>query len=249
MIKTAYLRVYLPDEVVVDEESAPDGVERIIGGFGLLSEPGDGGWTTVWEGRTYRCPRYLKLRVLEGTLAFANAFRSAIGGIVPEPVVKRADQELQSYHRENPAARSHVLTSPWHVPARWFVAFAPDEADVYETAGSRRLRFRTYARLATARVAAAAEALQSVGMAPPIVDEIDSLRAWLAGFDEEALVELDYDNVSDLFDPDDLVFDDSVEQMALSVERLQAGDLLGAGEHYGRVVARWAGAFALTFSS
>jgi hypothetical protein len=45
------------------------------------------------------------------------------------------------------------------------------------------------------------------------------------------------------------VFDDSVELVRRSVEALADGDMMAAGESYGRVVSRWAPAFSVTFSN
>jgi hypothetical protein len=63
------------------------------------------------------------------------------------------------------------------------------------------------------------------------------------------MLELDYDEVSELFDPQDLVFDESVDLVQQSVNALAEGDMLAAGENYGRVVTRWAPAFSVTFSN
>jgi hypothetical protein len=63
------------------------------------------------------------------------------------------------------------------------------------------------------------------------------------------MVELDYGDVSELFDPHDLVFDDSCDQVNQSIDALEAGDMMRAGECYGRVVTRWAPAFSVTFSN
>jgi hypothetical protein len=63
------------------------------------------------------------------------------------------------------------------------------------------------------------------------------------------MVELDYADVSDLFDPQELVFDESCELIQESIEALDAGDMLRAGENYGKVVTRWAPAFSVTFSN
>jgi hypothetical protein len=63
------------------------------------------------------------------------------------------------------------------------------------------------------------------------------------------MVELDYHEVSDLFDPGEIVFDDSCELVHQSLEALESGDMMRAGECYGRVVARWAPAYSVTFSN
>jgi hypothetical protein len=71
----------------------------------------------------------------------------------------------------------------------------------------------------------------------------------MQGFPAGSMLELDYADVSDLFDPQDLVFDDSVELVRRSVDALADGDMMAAGENYGRVVSRWAPAFSVTFSN
>jgi len=63
------------------------------------------------------------------------------------------------------------------------------------------------------------------------------------------MLELDYGEVSSLFDPNELIFDDSCELLQQSLEALASGDMMRAGECYGRVVTRWAPAFSVTFSN
>jgi len=63
------------------------------------------------------------------------------------------------------------------------------------------------------------------------------------------MVELDYGDVADLFESEDLVFDNSCELVQKSLDALEAGDMMRAGENYGRVVSRWAPAFSVTFSN
>ena len=60
----------------------------------------------------------------------------------PEEAARAADSELRRYHQEHPGHRSHVLTSAWHVPVRWFTAFQPEDKEVYEVEGSPRIRLR-----------------------------------------------------------------------------------------------------------
>ena len=63
------------------------------------------------------------------------------------------------------------------------------------------------------------------------------------------MVELDYADVADLFESEDLVFDNSCELVQGSLDALEDGDMMRAGENYGRVVTRWAPAFSVTFSN
>lgn len=243
--KSAALRVYSPEV-----SGSSDPVPGFVKTYGLLSEEeGDSHWTVEWEGRRLVCPRNLRLRVLESTVAFANAFRGLGAGLIPEGAAQAADRELKAYHRSYPEHRSHILTSAWHVPVRWFAAFDPSEKEVYEGPEGPRLRFRTDIDNARSRLQRAHEILTGLAVFVGPAEELDQLSTWLEPFTSESMVELDYGEVSGLFDPQELVLDDSCEQVNQSIDALEAGDMMRAGECYGRVVTRWAPAFSVTFSN
>lgn len=243
--KSAFLRVYSPEV-----SGSSDPVPGFVRTYGLLSEDeGDSHWTVEWEGRRLVCPRNLRLRVLESTVAFANAFRGLGVGLVPEGAAQAADRELKAYHRSHPEHRSHILTSAWHVPVRWFAAFDPSEKEVYEGPDGPRLRFRAGIVDARARVKRAYDILAKLAVFTGPADELSQVLGWLEPFPDESMVELDYGEVSELFDPQELVLDDSCEQVNQSLEALEAGDMMRAGECYGRVVTRWAPAFSVSFSN
>lgn len=246
MTKAAYMRVYAPE---VDGSDEP--VPGFVRTYGLLSEAeGDSAWTVEWEGRRLVCPRNLRLRVLESTVAFANAFQGLGGvGLVPEEAARAADTELRAYHRAHPEHRSHVLTSAWHVPVRWFTAFDPGQKQIYETSDGMRIRFRSDIDASRRKVARAYDILDKLDVFPGPTEELGQLGEWLDPFPSGSMVELDYGEVSDLFDNDALVFDDSCELIQESLDALETGDLLKAGENYGRVVTRWARAYSVTFSN
>ena len=245
MTKTAHLRVYTP-------ESSDDGdpVPGFVRGYGLLSESaGDADWVVEWNGQRMVCPRNLRLRVLESTIAFANAFRGLGAGLIPEEAARAADSELRRYHQEHPGHRSHVLTSAWHVPVRWFTAFQPEDKEVYEVDGAPRIRLRVDLAVGRKRVDHALGVLRGLQVFQGPAEELAQLSDWIDSFPSASLLELDYSTVSDLFAPQELVFDDSVELVRRSIEALADGDMMTAGENYGRVVSRWAPAFSVTFSS
>lgn len=245
MTKAACLRVYSPEV-----SGSSDPVPGFVRTYGLLSEEeGDSHWTVEWEGRRLVCPRNLRLRVLESTVAFAGAFRGLGAGLIPEGAAQAADRELKAYHRNHPEHRSHILTSAWHVPVRWFAAFDPSEKEVYEGPNGPRLRFRTDIGNARSRVERAHEILTKLAVFTSPAEELNQVLSWLTPFPDDSMVELDYADVSELFDPHDLVFDDSCEQVNESIDALEAGDMMKAGESYGRVVTRWAPAFSVTFSN
>jgi hypothetical protein len=245
MTKSAYLRVYSPEVA-----GSSDPVPGFVRSYGLLSEAeGDTHWTVEWKGNRLVCPRNLRLRVLESTVAFANAFRGIGAGLVPEAAARAADRELRAYHRSHPEHRSHILTSAWHVPVRWFAAFEPSEKEVYEGPDGPCIRFRTDMGAARKRVRAAHTILSRMTIFSSPAQELEQLLDWLVPFPETSMLELDYGQVSSLFDPHDLVLDDSCDQIRQSLEALADGDMLRAGECYGRVVTRWAPAFSVTFSN
>lgn len=245
MTKSAFLRVYSPEV-----SGSSDPVPGFVRTYGILSEEeGDSHWTVEWEGRRLLCPRNLRLRVLESTVAFANAFRGLGAGLIPESAAQAADRELEAYHRSYPEHRSHILTSAWHVPVRWFAAFDPSEKEVYEGPEGPRLRFRTDIDKARSRLQRAHEILVTLTVFTAPAEELNHVLGWLERFPEGSMLELDYGEVSELFDSHDIVFDDSCDQVNESINALEAGDMMQAGECYGRVVTRWAPAFSVTFSN
>ena len=245
MTKSAHLRVYSPEG-----NGSAEPVPAFVRTYGLLSEsPGEAYRVVEWNGRRLVCPQNLRLRVLESTLAFANTFRRWGVGLIPEAAAEAADRELDDYHTAHPDHRSHILTSAWHVPVRWFTAFLPSEKYIYEEEDGPRIRFRTDIHQARIRTERALEILQGLEMFPGPADELQRLVEWLAPFPSESMLELDYGEVAGLFDSKQVIFDDSCELIQESLEALAQGDMVRAGENYGKVVHRWAPAFSVTFSS
>lgn len=245
MTKTAHLRVYSPEG-----SSSTEPVPGFVKKYGMLSESDlDSNWVVEWEGRRLVCPRNLRLRVLESTVAFASAFRGLAVGLIPEEAARTADRELRAYHRTNPDHRSHILTSAWHVPVRWFTAFDPSEKEVYEGIAGPSIRYRTDLPRARRRVRRAYSVLEKLGVFQGPAEELGQLAEWLEPFDDDSMVELDYGDVSEMFEPQGLVFDESCQIVQESIEALAKGDMARAGELYGQVVSRWAPAFSITFSN
>jgi hypothetical protein len=236
--KTAHLRVYTP-------ESSEDGdpVPGFVRSYCLLSESeGDADWVVEWNGQRMVCPRNLRLRVLESTVAFANAFRGLGAGLIPEEAARAADSELRRYHQEHPGHRSHVLTSAWHVPVRWFTAFQPEDKDVYEVEGTPRIRLRVDLAVGRKRVDHALGVLRGLQVFQGPAEELAQLSEWIDSFPGESMLELDRIIEHQLL---------RGEQVGNGrvVELLADGDMMTAGENYGRVVSRWAPAFSVTFCS
>lgn len=245
MTKTAFLRVYTQISVGDDEP-----VPGFVRSYGMLSESEhEPDLSLEWNGKTLYCPNRLRLRVLESTVAFANSFRGLGAGLIPEASAEAADRELRTYRNEFPERRSHILTSAWHVPVRWFVGFTPEQREVYDVDGKPRIRYRTEITEVRSALKRAISVLHDVGMVQGPTTEMEQLVSWLEPFDDASVVELDFADVSDLFAPEELVLEDSVALIRESVDALASGDLMRAGELYGTVVTRWSHAYAVTFSS
>ncbi len=253
MTFAAYLRVYVPDDGRGVTEHIPIPHPRVLGRgvYGVFFESSrEDAFVVEREGRVFVCPRLPRLRMLEGLLAFRNSYPAAIASsLVPEALARRAAAELDRLHARHPGARSHILTSPFHVPPRWFAAFNPKERELVPGPDGLSIRYRTGRGAAVRRLQRAARILERAGFDEDAVSQLRDLVDWLRNFPIEALVELDYGGAARLFADGELATDETVEDVAASLRALQRGDFDAAGEHYGRVAARWSHAQALTFAS
>ena len=257
MTRAAYLRAYVPAENTNhpvfgfgDPRSIDPSTLR-VGRFGLLAEPLDAaGFVTEWQGVHYVCPRNVRLRMLQGVVAFHAAYRGMGGAfVIPEPTARKAADELDEVLAETPHARSHILTSAWHVPPRWFLGFQADEKEVLEGATGLEVRYRTIVRTALQRVMRALDAVQKAGFDESISGEVGELAEWIDEFPSDGMLELDYGTAAGFFSDSDLVLDDSAELIWMAVEALEQGDFIGAQQHYVELASRWSEAMAVGHSS
>lgn len=252
MVKSSYLRVYEPEDVVtvaVDRLPVATSVSDDVQWheYGLVDEPlREDALAADWNGSRYLCPRRPRLRMLEGVLAFHNAFA---GGdvLVPETIAASAAAELQQLRDREPEQRSHILTSPWHVPLRWFVAFTPEDREVIQLADRISIRYRTDRGSASRRLVEALRILENVGMDDGVVDNVREFSEWVGNFSREALVELDYGSVAELFEDAQLVFDESASELWASLRALEADDWDRSAQMYNTVAGRWSHAMAVTY--
>lgn len=249
MIKSAYLRVYVPGEA--PSEQGPSSFEglRQVSDYGLVAESlKDGSLVATWNDVRYVCPRNPRLRMLEGLLAFRHAYPGLTAELlIPEEIAERAAQELEALQSKNPGTRSHILSSPWHVPLRWFAAFDPNERIVEERNGANDVLYRTDVGAADSRLTRALNILQDAGFQDAVIDQVQELATWVAGFDADSMLELDYGGVADLFSDGNLALDETAADIQSSLKALEDGELDQAGEHYARAASRWADAQALTY--
>jgi hypothetical protein len=206
----------------------------------------DDAYTARWRGASYVCPRYPRLRMLEGVLAFRSSHPGS--ALASEPAVRWAADELARIRHERPAARSYILTAPWHVPLRWFAAFDPSEREMYERPdGTVSIRYRTGVAEAAGRVERAVEILDDAGFGDGVVEDVRRLAHWLREFAGDGMLELDYDGVAELFPDGELAFDESAADVWSSLQALERLDYDEAGVSYAEVASRWAPAQALAY--
>lgn len=255
MAKAAYLRMYIPAEKVgyFPEHVLSSDSGRVMtrGTFGVWSEhPRDDAFITAYEGRQYVCPRFPRLRMLEGILAFRHAYPGMTASLlVPDHRADAAVRELQKLHAGG-AVRSHILTSPWYVPLRWFAAFTSEERELVEReAKGVSIRYRTLQGDALPRLRRVIDVLDEAGFEEHIVDQVSDVIAWVEGFPPDALLELDYAEVADLFPEGDLVFDETAEDIAICIDALATGDAERAGEAYAAAASRWSHAQSIAHAN
>ncbi len=247
MIRAAYLRIYSPSRHAESRLPAagPWGrnVVRADGHFMWAEPDTDDVFTVSWKGERLICPRNGRLRMLEGILAFSNSNPGA--PLLPSATVQRAADELARLRSRS--EKSHILTSPWHVPLRWFAAFDPEQRDIYDIGSEVSVRYRTDLADAVERVAEAVTIIDNAGFDASIVEQVEDLERWLRGFPRGSMLELDYATVAELFTAVELAFDDSVQQVRESLEALDELDYETAGQRYAAVASRWAYAQALSY--
>lgn len=251
MIRTAYLRAYLPASSVagLPPHRRSEAASRLYqtDAFMWDEATADDALYTVWEGHQYVCPRNARLRMLEGMLAFTKTHPEL--RLLDESERMEVAGELAVLRRSSVHARGYILASAWHVPLRWFSAFHRDERELYEGSTGPSIRYRTTLGEARDRVHWSASVLEASGFTDQVVDRVTDLEHWLSEFSADTMVELDYADVARTFKDADLVFDESADDIRSSLLALEQGDFTASGEAYERVARRWADAQSYTFSN
>ncbi len=248
MIRTAQLRVYVPKRGAgaFPPHLDPDRrILRVSDEFVWEGPTSDDAYTTQWNGATYVCPRYPRLRMLEGVLAHRIDHPGSM--LASELAVRRASQEIDRIRASAPAARSHIVSAPWHVPLRWFALFDPEARELLSTGHGPTIRYRSGIGASLDRIATAIEILEAAGFDDSVIEDAHDVAEWLEGFTSTAMVELHYHTVARLFSDTDLVLDDSCACVHRSLEALERLDYEEAGRAYADVASRWAPAQMLAY--
>lgn len=251
VIRTAHLRVYLEETSTtvqgLPEAPAQLGSPKAVGIALTTERSGDDAYTTEWKGRVYRCPRTPEVRMWEGLLALRAASSHLGRPLFPQAAADEARSQLQILKR-GAAPMSHILTSAWHVPMRWFVPFRPESRELIDRPYPT-IRYRQVVGDGLQRLDCAIEILVQSDIPPAITDEVKELRSWLGGYPGSAMLELDYGSVARFFSDAELALDQSAADLWASLEAVVSNDWDSAGNRYGSLVERWAVPMAIAYSN
>lgn len=203
------------------------------------TDPGERAEVIRYDDRQYACPYRTRLRLLASLVAFRRTIPGEVAGaFMPDGEAERAIRELEALRAEHPDWRSHILTSTWEVPTRWFVLFEDHERLFDGHAPS--LRYRTTMAAARMRTERALESAKQAMVGPGVAALVSELSSWLELFDDDSVVELDYGRLAELIPLGDLEDDHSAADLQAAVEALGEGDVLTATTAYMRAAERWA---------
>ena len=197
-------------------------------------------------GRTMLCPLDLDVRA---GVALA-ALREVVAPLVVEQLVP--DRRVRDRLDSAAVVPPHVLDQPFVPPLPWFVAFAPEEqrfTDPPEGRGPRLVHLTTIGQ-ALNRLEHALEVVEmAVADADEVLAELGRLAVWAAGFDEDALLELDHGGAGRLRGAAVLRADTTCADLWRAIEALEEGDGMTAAAAYAAARARWSAGEALATAS
>lgn len=248
----AYLRLYRPLDAFPLEErerietaarAAPPPLRSRNPLRLIAPEESRDAYTLTVEGRTYACPARTRLRTILGMLDLERTLPDGVGVLFfSERRLEDARRELERIRSVEPDIRPCLVQSAWHVPTRWFVCFDDAERRIEQDGDHPRLSYRTTVERAKARVSEALDVVKGGIVHPVMVGMIFDLGEWLATFDDDAVLELDYASVATLFQPEDLADDHSAADIWGAIRALGEGDGMRAALQYRKVSERWASA-------
>jgi hypothetical protein len=141
---------------------------------------------------------------------------------------------------------SHILTSTWNIPPRWFALFSPDDRLRGVNEDGHFTISRTAISNAKSRCTFTHQTVLGAFGEGAVEGEVAELLAWLEIFDPKSIVELDYGGLATYLNNQliehgevGLEADTSIEDVTSSIAGLASGDGALAGRGYERLVSRW----------
>lgn len=169
----------------------------------------------------------------------ASLPESITDAFLPPSPTGQAEFDYAIWQADHGAAIPHILTSTWHIPARWFVPFRSSERDLTTEPEQRSLVYRTRMVEARRRLARAARALRRGAVDGSVLEAVEDLGRWLEAFHPHGWIELDYGGLVHCVSDEELRADDSPGDIAVAVAAIADGDTARAAQAYRRVIERW----------
>lgn len=258
MVPCAYLRVFEPLDVLPEADRERWGRYVAEGGglsvgsalhteqrvarttllTGRRTDLGDAALVRRVGRRVHLCPLQLAERQAVALLAFRDLIPDAALDAFVDPREARAAFRSVEQLRRPP----HIQDSSWEVPLRWFAAFEPGERHFVNPpeGPGPRLTYLTRCEQALDRLDHVIEVVEAgIEDAEVIVGPLSDLMDWIANFDVESLLELDYGGLAGVIAPADLATDLSCEEVWGAVDGLERGDAVSAVTAYEAVAGRW----------
>ncbi|MDX6199436.1 MAG: hypothetical protein QOJ79_2587 [Actinomycetota bacterium] len=213
----------------------------------IMPVVGEHAFVTEVDGVTLLCPWRTRIRACEAIGDFRDPLPDELADMfVPRPAAEAAEDELEQWRIEHPDLHTHILSSTWQVPLRWFLLVEADEREVSlgaPAAGTTRvtgrsLVYRTAMSRARRRTARALAVLRRTLDDGLVTAGVEDMGRWLEEFHPRSMVELDYGGLVHLLDDPELRQDESARDIAHALAALSEGDAVRAGGAYGRVAAR-----------
>lgn len=183
--------------------------------------------------------------------------------VLPSTEIAEAATSYAQWAVENPAQHTHIMTSRWIVPLRWFVLFDREErrlrlgarqvgrgaaesraaaeagAEPPGPVAERSLIYVTQMSHARRRAARGLSVLRKAVDDGPVLIGVEEVARWLEEFHPRSVVELDYGGLVHLLGDEELRTDDSAGDVAEALSALARGDVKDAGAAYDRIIERW----------
>jgi hypothetical protein len=193
--------------------------------------------------KKYVSPWSTTIRIHDAFDDFSNSLPSSI---IKYFIPKIVNDSMQNNSKYIEGKVSHILSSTWTIPPRWFALFSPEER-IRGVDNSGHFSFlRTSISNAKERCTFTHQAVMNAFGEGIVEGEVAELLSWLEIFDRKSIVELDYGGLATFLhnsllsngEPG-LEADSSIEDVQSSIAGLASGDGALAGVGYERLVTRW----------
>jgi len=195
------------------------------------------------DGKRYIAPWSTTTRCWAALEDFKSSLPTSL---IPFFIPKKLEESIKLSSEIIEDKVSHIITSTWSIPPRWFALFSPEDRKWGNNKDGAFTILRTTIANAKQRATFTHQSVLDAFGVGPIESEIRDLIKWLEIFDAKSIVELDYGGLATylhnlllLNGEVGLDADTSVEDVASSIAGLASGDGALASRGYERLVSRW----------